>query len=291
MRLASRFLTGLAAVAICCLALATPASSEPNYEGLWWNAPPGSESGWGINLAHQGDVIFLSWFTYDAGGRGWWLSMTANRTAEGTYTGTLIETAGPSYSANPFDPAKVTRTEVGSGVLTFRDADSGTLRYTLSGVSQTKFITRLSFGSLPTCTYGAQPDFEAATNYQDLWWAGNGAESGWGLNLTHQGDVIFASWYTYDADGSPLWLSATAAKLAPNVYGGELIRTTGPAFDAVPFDPAKVTRTVVGTATFTFASGNAATFAYTLGGLSQVKSISRLLFAPPAGTLCSTPAP
>ena len=37
-----------------------------NYTGLWWAAPTGSESGWGIYLAHQGDTIFATWFTYDA---------------------------------------------------------------------------------------------------------------------------------------------------------------------------------------------------------------------------------
>src|SRR4029077_960508 len=63
----------------------------------------------------------------------------------------------------------------------------------------------------------------------------------------------------------------------------------GPAFNAVPFDPANVTRTVVGTATFTFANGNAATFAYTMGGVSQTKTITRQLFVPPAGTVCGEP--
>ena len=217
MRLASRILMGAAIAAASCLALAAPASSVPNYQGLWWNAPPNSESGWGINLTHQGDVIFVSWFTYDAGGNGWWLSMTANKTAEGSYDGALIETRGPAFSADPFDPAKVTRTQVGSGTLTFRDNDTGALSYTLEGVSQTKFITRLVFGPLPTCTYGAQPDFAAATNYQDLWWVANGAESGWGINVAHQGDNLFASWFTYDTDGAPLWLSVTAARTAPNV--------------------------------------------------------------------------
>ena len=29
--------------------------SAPSYEGLWWNP---AESGWGLSIAHQGDVIF-----------------------------------------------------------------------------------------------------------------------------------------------------------------------------------------------------------------------------------------
>jgi hypothetical protein len=116
MRLASRLLIVVSlAAASSCFALAAPASSLPNYQGLWWNSPPDSESGWGINLTHQGDVIFVSWFTYDAGGKGWWLSMTANKTAEGTYSGILIQTAGPAFSDDHFDPAKVTRTQVGDG--------------------------------------------------------------------------------------------------------------------------------------------------------------------------------
>ena len=45
-----------------------------NHEGLWWNSPAGSESGWGINLAHQGDEIFATWFTYAHEGNPMWLS-------------------------------------------------------------------------------------------------------------------------------------------------------------------------------------------------------------------------
>ena len=257
-------------------------------EGLWWNAPGGSESGWGINLAQQGEVIFATWFTYGPTGKAWWLSMTATRTGTNPdrYSGQLIETRGPAFSALPFDSNLVTRTAVGSGTLTFDDVNRGSFAYSLNGAQQTKSITRQVFGPLPTCVYTARPDFGPAANYQDLWWVAGGAESGWGINLTHQGDNIFATWFTYDTDGTPLWLSVTAAKAAPGSYSGQLIRTAGPPFSAVPFNPASVSRTVVGTATFTFANGNQATFAYTVDGTTQSKVITRELFAPPAGTVC-----
>jgi 3',5'-cyclic AMP phosphodiesterase CpdA len=79
---------------------------------------------------------------------------------------------------------------------------------------------------------------------------------------------------------------ATAPKVGAGVYAGQLLRTTGPSFSATPFDPAKVSSTVVGSATLTFANGNAATLAYTLHGVFQTKAITRQLFAPPAGTVC-----
>jgi Vacuolar protein sorting-associated protein 62/Insecticidal Crystal Toxin, P42 len=262
-------------------------AQDTSYQGLWWNSPAESESGWGINVAHQGDTIFATWFTYDATGDGWWLSMTANKIADRSYAGILIETGGPAFNAVPFDPTKVTRTVVGSGMLSFRDEDNGTFSYTVKGVSQTKSLTRQVFGPLPSCNYVSKPEFAATTNYQDLWWVAGGAESGWGINLTHQGDSIFATWFTYDADGTPLWLSVTAGRTAPRVYSGELIRTRGPAFNAVPFDPKLVTRTVVGNATFTFTNGSAGTFAYTVNGVTQTKTLARQLFSPPAGTMCA----
>ena len=39
------------------------ATAKSNYQGLWWKSPGGSEDGWGINFAHQGDNVFGSWFT------------------------------------------------------------------------------------------------------------------------------------------------------------------------------------------------------------------------------------
>ena len=259
-----------------------------NAQGLWWNAPGGSEAGWGINLAHQGNVIFATWFTYDLTGKGWWLSMTANKSGSDpdTYAGQLLATHGPPFSAMPFDPTQVTRSVVGAATLTFNDLNRVDFAYTLQATQESKMLTRQVFGPLPTCTYGPQPNFAAATNYQDVWWVAAGAESGWGINLTHQGDSIFATWFTYDVDGSPMWLSVTAAKTGLGVYSGQVVRTSGPAFDAMPFDPALVMRTVVGTATLAFSDGNTAIFTYTVNGVSQAKSITRQLFAPPAGTLC-----
>ena len=255
-------------------------------EGLWWNAPANSEPGWGINFAQQGDVIFATWFTYDLTGRAWWLSMTAAKTATNIYAGTLYETRGPAFNAVPFTPSQVTASAVGNGTLAFTDTNNGTFSYMVNGVTRTKSITRQVFGTLPTCIFGLHPNLALATNYQDLWWnAPPGSESGWGINITEQSNIIFATWFTYDLDGAPLWLSVTANNTAPGTYAGTLYRTSGPAFDAVPFDSAAVRLTAVGTATLTFNDGNTASFVYTVNGVSQTKLIAREVFRVP-GTVC-----
>ena len=272
--------------------VAAPLPPGPNYEGSWWNAPAGSESGWGINLAHQGDAIFATWFTYDAAGRAWWLSMTANRTGNNVFSGVIFESHGPAFNATPFNPSAVSYSPVGAGTLTFSDANNATFAYTVNAIAQTKAITRMVFGTVPDCTSATQVNLASASNYQDIWWdaAGTG-ESGWGVFLTHQSDLIFATWFTYDFDGAPLWLSATASKTSAGVYSGALFRTTGPAFGAVPFNPLNVVRTPVGTVTLTFSDGDNATFAYavTLGtppvSVTQTKPLTRMVFRAP-GTVC-----
>ena len=215
-----------------------PQAPSLNYQGIWWNAPAESESGWGINFAHQGDMIFAAWYTYDSNGRPWWLTMLAAKTGPNTYTGKLYEHRGPALNAQPFNTGLVQDFEVGDGTLTFTDGEHGTFRYTVNGITQTKSLVRLVFGPMPTCRWGALSDLSLATNYQDMWWASPppGVESGWGVTLTHQGDIIFVAWFTYGLDGKPLWLKAIVRKIAQGVYTGEIGRTTGPAFSAVPWD-------------------------------------------------------
>ena len=177
-------------------------------------------------------------------------------------------------------------------MLTFTDDNNGTFAYTVNGISQTKNITRQILGtaSLPVCVFNPLNNLAAATNYQDIWWAAPAAsEDGWGINLTHQGATIFASWFTYDSDRAPMWLVVTALQTGAATYTGDLYRTTGPPFNAVPFppigNPGGATVTNVGIATFAFSNGQTAAFAYTVNGVSQTKTITRQVFRPP-GTVC-----
>ena len=67
-------------LSVTVLTLSPPPPTD-NYQGMWWNAPAGSESGWGINFAHQGDTIFATWFTFGLDGKPLWLVAAANKTA------------------------------------------------------------------------------------------------------------------------------------------------------------------------------------------------------------------
>ena len=265
------------------------ATGEPprNYEGLWWNSPAGSESGWGINFEHQGDTLFATWFTYDQYGSPVWMAAAATKQAQDVYAGEVFTATGPPFTDASFKSAAVRETVVGAATFSFGDRDNGTFAYTVNGIAQTKPITRQVFASpVPTCTFGALSNLALATNFQGLWWnAPANSESGWGMYITHQGDTLFITWFTYGLDGKPLWLIAVARPGATHAYSGPISTVTGPPFNAVPFDPAQVVETVVGAASLSFADGNNATFAYTVNGVAQTKQITRQVFAAP-GTVC-----
>ncbi|MCY7386786.1 MAG: S1 family peptidase [Burkholderiales bacterium] len=250
-------------------------TASTNYTSLWWAGE--AESGWGMNLNHQGNIIFGTLFTYDAGQGIWLILSRGERQADGSYTGLLYRTTGPAFNANPFTPI-TGGTEVGSMRLVFSGPDAGTLTYNVGSRSVTKSITKQTFATQPTCKFsGTNRTFN--NNYQDLWWNPN--ESGWGINLTHQSDIIFGTLFTYDAAGKGMWLILSRGDRIADTqnFAGDLFRTTGPNFDAVPFTPiTKDNLTKVGTMRLEFADGNTAKLIYDVNGASVTKNIQRQVF-------------
>jgi hypothetical protein len=260
---------------------ATVQSAPMNYTALWWNP---NESGWGINLNHQGDIVFGTLFTYDAAGAPLWLVMPAGRLQAGTsiYAGDLYRTTGPAFNANPFTPiGEANLTKVGTLSIGFTGADSATLNYTVNGVAVGKSIQKQVFGQRAANCVPTSGSRAAITNYQDLWW--NLAESGWGVNVTHQDQILFATLFTYDATGRDLWLVMSAGqRQADGSYLGDLFRTTGPPFNASPFTPIGAGNvTTVGTMRFRFTDGNTGTLAYAYQGVAVTKQVTRQVFSSP----------
>ena len=129
----------------------------------------------------------------------------------------------------------------------------------------------------------------AGPNYTGLWWIP--AESGWGINTNHQGDVLFATLFTYATDGEALWLVASNLARQPDgSFTGQLFRTRGPAYFSAPWNPSAVTATPVGTMTWRFSGTTSAQLVYTYEGRTVTKSVVRQDFASPVPTCSPTTA-
>ncbi|HET6265484.1 MAG TPA: hypothetical protein VFD95_11530, partial [Usitatibacter sp.] len=120
--------------------LGTANSPAYDYTDLWWNP---NESGWGLNLTqHPSKVIFGVWYTYESDGTRTWYVMPNGSWSNNTrYTGPLYVTSGPSFE-KAFDASLVQTRQVGSLTLDFSSQDTGTLTYSVDGVTGTKSLQR-----------------------------------------------------------------------------------------------------------------------------------------------------
>lgn len=135
-----------AAAAVAALGFCLPASATSygtDYTDLWWAAPAGSESGWGINLIQQYETIFATLFVYGADNSARWYVADNLRGSPNSFSGTLYQTTGPAFSATWTGTANAT--PVGTMTVTFSGPNSGTLSYSVAGFpSVTKSIVRQS---------------------------------------------------------------------------------------------------------------------------------------------------
>jgi YD repeat-containing protein len=117
-------------------------------------------------------------------------------------------------------------------------------------------------------------------NWTDGWW--NPSESGWGVNVIDQNDVLFIVLYLYGQDGKPVWYSVSAFPSGTNpsgyhIYQGDLYYTTGPWFGG-PYNPQNVTYQKVGTLTFSPSTPDDAQLSYSVNGTNVSKRVGRFIF-------------
>jgi len=246
------------------LVLVSAAKAVPtNYQGLWWNA---NESGWGMSLTQHGDLIFAAIYTYDANGVPIWYVITNCPVTATGCTGDIYRVNGGTPPTLPWTGAGKVLTYMGAGTLTFANASSGTFDFAIDGVVGSKAITQQIFAT------GTVPP---SIDYTDLWWNKN--ESGWGVSLTQQFGMIFAAWYTYDANGRPVWYVATNCPVSGTGCSGALYQVSGGA----PFTAAWTGTqppVAVGNVRFTFTDAAVGIMDYTINGVTTNRAITRQVY-------------
>jgi serine protease len=246
---------------------AQAAAGGINYTDLWWFGQ--AFDGTGVSIIQHNDVLFATWYVYDANSKGSWLVMPG-----GTWNATHTISSGAMYSTlgAPFNNYSPPATLLPAGTLSlqFSDSGNGTLSYVLtSGQSSSIAMTRQPFGAVVAPTH---------LDYSDLWWGGT-TQDGWGLTLNQHYDTLVAIWYTYGLDGKPVfyfipdgtWTDGTT-------LSGTIYATTGTPF-GLPYNPTQFGIGVVGNATFSFSDASHATFTYTIDGIAtQSRAIIRQAF-------------
>ena len=193
------------------------AQAVQDYVGLWWKP---TESGWGLSIQQNGTQTFAVWYTYDAQGAPVWYTLQCAFTGN-TCAGNLATATGTPISQIT-GSANSTASLAGTGSLTVTSTNRLSLSYTVGSVTQTKTNLEpqnfVSADQVPFCSLQSPTgaNFRAGlTNYTDQWWGGPNA-SGWGVQISHQGNTVFATWYSYNQQRTPTWLTMQGTQDANN---------------------------------------------------------------------------
>jgi hypothetical protein len=107
---------------------------------MWWGGE--MQDGWGVNVAQQGRMLFVTWFSYDANGRDTWFVVPGGAWTGAAFTGNLYATTSSSWLGTEYSPAAFAPVKVGSMTLDFSDQGWATMTYTVNGLTQSKTIVR-----------------------------------------------------------------------------------------------------------------------------------------------------
>jgi hypothetical protein len=126
-----------------------------------------------------------------------------------------------------------------------------------------------------------------ASTFSDLWY--DPQESGWGMNVVQQGEIVFITLFVYGRDGSPGWYVAPDAHLVSIAeaggglprFAGTLYRTRGPWFGQ-PFDASSVNVTPAGDISIEALSIDRILLKYQVDGTSVHREVVRQTWRAPA---------
>lgn len=210
-------------------AAVTVADRSPFAQGFWWNNQrPGS----GFEMFNAAGTAMVTWYTYEASGRAVWY------TAQGPVA-TLGQDEWPLLRHRWVNGAKAPAATVGSVKITLTSSESATFAWTITDPtagpgSGTQAI-------VPFIQSGVLREVDRSGTWFDP------ANSGWGLSLLEQGDVVGGALFTYDPTGEPTW----AAGFERGAGSVELFASVG-ACPACAFAESRLTS--AGRIAFDFAS-------------------------------------
>ena len=239
-------------------------AADPVHQDMWWDP---TQSGWGVSIVEHRDQLFVMIYAYDDAGRPTWYVISNGSWAGNAFTGQVYSPRGAPFYA--YDTTRLVMGQpVGASTLTFADANHATLDYTINGVHGTKSITRYLFGP---------PAAAPLIGRSDMWWGGL-SQSGWGLAVLQQNAMLFVMWYTYDAEGRPVWYAMTSgAWTSSDTFEGRIHRTTSSPWLGRAYDAAQLRLIDVGSYRLKFV-GDSAIFDYTVDGRTGSLTLARFNF-------------
>lgn len=237
--------------------------ARQKYSGSWFN-PDREGEGFIVEVLDKpgpegvGSEVVVFWFTYDPdGGQSWMVGtgVLIGRTAEVDFE----ITDGAAFGAG-FDPAAVERERWGALRLEFLNCNRAHAQYAGEWGSGQIDLNRLSNIDELGCN---APDDEMVTGnavYSGAWFNPEREGEGFIMEFVDE-DQVLTYWFTYDTDGSQMWMLGVGEVDESLNAEIPLLRSSGGRFGA-EFDPENVFLDEWGTVDFRFDACDGASYSW-----------------------------
>ena len=179
-----RIVFALAALLFSAAALsATVSERSPFAQGHWWDP---ARSGHGFDIFSSGGQVAVMWFTYDESGKPVWYTAQGDDTSVGAQW--------PLLKHRWADGRKAGYTTVGSLRLDIVHPESMKVTWQVGTQSG-------AWNIQPFRASGVIGEVDHSGSWFDP------ANSGWGIAVVEQGEVLGGAVFTYDANGEPTWVA------------------------------------------------------------------------------------
>ena len=162
---------------------ASVAERSPFAQGQWWDP---TRSGSGFEIFSTADVAAVIWFTHTDAGRPVWYVASGQLASLGKQPWPLLQYQWSSTGGSPV--------VVGSLRLDVHHPESADVVWEIAGKRGTWPIQPLIVSGVVN-----------ENDHSGVWF--DPSNSGWGLSLIEQGDVLGGVLYTYDPSGAPTWVA------------------------------------------------------------------------------------
>jgi MoaA/NifB/PqqE/SkfB family radical SAM enzyme len=162
----------------------------PHYNGWWFNP---DESGTGVSIEVQSEVLFMAVFTYDEkSGDPVWYYSGGKMSDRFHYHGKLLRRA---RTVREGGDEQFQSSDIGTVDVFFLSQDEASLEWALESRKGTKKLVRFMDSVSP-----------GSKDPRDIhgWWY-DPDHNGMGFFMEAQGDSMAVAWYSYDDSGSPIW--------------------------------------------------------------------------------------
>ncbi len=118
--------------------------TSTNYTDVWWGGT--TQNGWGIGIVQEGAQMAGAWYTFNQQGQPvWYLFNGGTWTTPTTHTASLFRSTSSPLIGAVYNASFLATVNAGTVTFSFSGASTGTMTYTVDGVTQSKPIERLPF--------------------------------------------------------------------------------------------------------------------------------------------------